>query len=95
MKTKQKKNAKVQFDTEERDILASFEQGEWKSARNLREEIKLAEETATRFMRKDARINIRMSTYDLDRIKRIAAHEGLSYQTLIASVLHKYAGSHV
>ena len=41
-------------------------------------------------MRKDARINIRLSTADLEMLKRRAAEEGLPYQSLIASVLHKY-----
>jgi predicted DNA binding CopG/RHH family protein len=46
---------------------------------------------AGRYMRKDARINIRLSTADLQMLKRRAAEEGLAYQTLIASILHKYA----
>lgn len=41
-------------------------------------------------MRKDARINIRLSNADLEMLKRRAAEEGLPYQSLIASVLHKY-----
>ena len=40
---------------------------------------------------KDIRINIRISFADLDRIKQMAEKEGLPYQTLIRSVLHKYA----
>lgn len=47
-------------------------------------------EAARRYLRKDARVNIRISTADLDMLKRRAAEEGLPYQTLIASVLHKY-----
>jgi len=41
-------------------------------------------------MQKDARVNIRLSTADLEMLKRRAAEEGLPYQSLIASVLHKY-----
>ncbi|MGO9257190.1 MAG: CopG family antitoxin, partial [Bryobacteraceae bacterium] len=44
----------------------------------------------SKYMRKDARINIRLSTADLEMLKRRAAEEGLPYQSLIASVLHKY-----
>jgi len=40
---------------------------------------------------KEARINIRLSKTDLEQIKQKAAYEGLPYQTLIASILHKYA----
>jgi predicted DNA binding CopG/RHH family protein len=41
--------------------------------------------------RKDRRLNIRISTKDLEAIQKRALEEGLSYQTLIASLLHKYA----
>ena len=46
------------------------------------------------YLQKDARINIRISSSDLKRIKQKAAYEGLPYQTLIASVLHKYSAGH-
>lgn len=45
---------------------------------------------AARYARKDARINIRLSSADLEMLKRRAAEEGLPYQSLIASILHKY-----
>ena len=48
-------------------------------------------ETPPRRSRRDRRINIRISTRDLDAIQKRALEEGLPYQTLIASVLHKYA----
>ena len=51
---------------------------------------KEAMEAARRYLRKDARINIRLSTADLDMLKQRAAEEGLPYQSLIASILHKY-----
>ncbi|MCX6958277.1 MAG: hypothetical protein NT164_07060 [Verrucomicrobiae bacterium] len=46
-------------------------------------------------VRQDARINIRLPKHDLTKIKQRAAHEGLPYQTLIASLLHKYAKGHL
>ena len=45
---------------------------------------------ARRYLRKDARVNIRLSSADLEMLKRRAAEEGLPYQSLIASILHKY-----
>ena len=83
----------LKLDAEEKNFLDSFEKGEWNSVRTLKKEKSQAKEAARNFMLKDARINIRMSSYDLDLIKRIAANEGLSYQSLIASVLHKFAAS--
>ena len=49
-----------------------------------------AVQAARRYLRKDARVNIRLSIADLDMLKRRAAEEGLPYQSLIASILHKY-----
>ena len=40
--------------------------------------------------RKTCNINIRISEYDLEQVKRRAEREGLPYQTLISSILHKY-----
>lgn len=54
-----------------------------------------AKAAAVNFFRKDARINIRLPKHDLTKIKQRAAHEGLPYQTLIASLLHKYAKGHL
>ena len=49
---------------------------------------------ATKYLQKDVRINIRISSSDLKRIKQRAAYKGLPYQTLIASILHKYSAGH-
>lgn len=58
--------------------------------------MKFAKAAAENFFRKDARINIRLPKHDLTKIKQLAAHhEGLPYQTLIASLLHKYAKGHL
>jgi predicted DNA binding CopG/RHH family protein len=76
---------------EEKDILDSFELGEWKTARGSKALLKDAKAAACEFLKKDARINIRMSSLDLDLIKQKAVREGLPYQSLITSILHKYA----
>lgn len=80
---------------DEDDILASFEQNEWQTVKNIKKEKAKAKKTAAKTLRKDIRINIRLSSADVLNIKQIAAYEGLPYQTLIASVLHKYAAGHV
>jgi predicted DNA binding CopG/RHH family protein len=83
------------LDEEEKKISDSFDVEEWESVGNLEEEMTKAQEAASRYFQKDARINIRISSSDLERIKQIAAYEGLPYQTLIASVLHKYSAGHL
>lgn len=89
----------VELDEEEQELSDSIdkaiESGTLKSVDNLAEEMAFAKEAAANYFRKDARINIRLSRNDLSRIKQKAAYEGLPYQTLIASLLHKYAAGHL
>ena len=74
----------------EEEILASFERGEWQSVPDLKDEIARYAENASATLIKDKRINIRLSSRDLEDVQTRAAEEGMPYQTLIASVLHKY-----
>jgi len=74
----------------EEDILTSFEKEEWHSVPNLNDEIARYAATAAATLTKNKRINIRLSSRDLEDVQTRAAEEGMPYQTLIASVLHKY-----
>ena len=78
------------LDKEEREILASVERGEWRSVRLTDKEKERYTEAARNTLRKDRRINIRLSQSDLEGLKLAAVREGVPYQTLVASVLHKY-----
>jgi predicted DNA binding CopG/RHH family protein len=91
---KSKKNLPSDLDEEEQALLSSFEKDEWKPVKNLEKHKDEARKMASATLRKDMRINIRLSSTDLSFIKQKAAFEGLPYQTLIASVLHKYAAGH-
>lgn len=77
------------LDQEERGILASLERGEWKSVRDAKV-LRRYVESARRTLRKNRRINIRLSQYDLDALQMRALQEGVPYQTLVTSVLHRY-----
>ncbi len=74
----------------EEEILASFERGEWQSVANLDEEVSRFASLASGSLAKDKRVNIRISSRDLEDIQAKAAEEAIPYQTLMASVLHKY-----
>ena len=76
--------------TEEKDLLESIEKDEWKSAKDKSQLIKELKEAATNTMLKDQRMNIRIGKRDLDGIKERALEEGIPYQTLVASIIHKY-----
>lgn len=92
---KSRKSSRKKLNSDENDLLSSFEKGEWKTVANVKKEKSHARKVAAKTLRKDVRINIRLSSSDVLNIKQIAAHEGLPYQTLIASVLHKYAAGHL
>lgn len=74
----------------EDDILASFEKGEWQPVRNQKKTNQRYQQMAAATLAKNRRVNIRISAQDLERLQARAAEEGMPYQTLMASVLHKY-----
>ena len=84
----------IKLDEEEQEISDALDRSEFKSVDNLEEEIARAKIIAKNTLRKDARINVRISSADLTRLKQKAAYKGLPYQTFIASVLHEYAAGH-
>ncbi|MDX9801916.1 MAG: antitoxin [Spirochaetia bacterium] len=78
------------YSEEELDIVNAIEDGEFKSVNNLEKEKKMYSQYAANTLRKDKRVNIRISERDLQSIQRKALEEGIPYQTLISSLLHKY-----
>ena len=84
----------ITLDPEEKELLDSIEQEEWKTSVDAKSEAAFAKKAATNYLHKDARVNIRISSSDLMLLKQKAAYKGLPYQTLVASVLHEYAAGH-
>ena len=80
----------LKLDEEELQILGDFERGEFESIENFRAEKRSLEAAARRTLRKDKRINIPISSRDLEKLQKRAVLEGIPYQTLIASTLHKF-----
>ncbi len=80
----------LKLNKDEKEILDSFERGEWKSVPNLKTEIKKHQEYARKTLKKDKRVNIRISSKVLEELQAIAIEDGMPYQTLISSVLHRY-----
>ena len=77
------------LNKEEKEILKSYDNDEWVSVAKPTDlaRYKLA---AKNTFKKDKRVNIRMSEMDLELLQERALIEGLPYQTLMSSVLHKY-----
>ena len=86
---------KIILDDEERDILESYERGEWVPVKSPKKEIERLQQYARNTLQKDKRINIRMSSKDLDQVQVIAVQEGIPYQTLVSSILHKYVSGYL
>jgi predicted DNA binding CopG/RHH family protein len=80
----------LKLDEEELQILGDFERGEFESIQHFRAEKRSLEAAAKRTLKKDKRINIRISSRDLEKLQKRAVMEGIPYQTLIASTLHKF-----
>ena len=81
----------AKLSREERTLRDSVERGEWRTVRGVQSETARYRRYARETFRKDQRVNIRISGKDLGAIKKRALEEGLPYQTLISSLLHKYA----
>ncbi len=83
--------AKPILDPDEKGLLNSFERGEWQAVRDSRREIARHQRYASNTLRRDRRVNVRLSSKDLDQLQAMAAEYGIPCQTLMASILHRYA----
>lgn len=81
----------AELDTEEQEILEAYHAGDLQRLVLSGEEIANYRNAARAVSRKDQRVNIRISTRDLEDLKIKAMEAGMPYQTLMASVLHRYA----
>ena len=77
------------LDKEEKDIIESFDRGEWNSIFNENRKTEL-QNTAKNTLKKIRRINIRLTDQDFRNIQLKALDEGLPYQTLVSMLIHKY-----
>ena len=78
------------MSAEESDILERFERDELVSAPDVEMEIKVAQEAARNTFNKTKRVNLRVTERDFKLAHLRAREEGIPYQTLLSSVIHKY-----
>lgn len=78
------------YNNQEQTLMKSIENEKWVSVDNIEEEIKKARKVARATMIKSERMNIRISPRDLNGLKTRAFEEGIPYQTLVSSIIHKY-----
>ena len=80
----------MKLTKEEKKLMESLEKDEWKSIPDLKKEIKRSKAYAKATITKDQRMNIRITKKDLEALKVKAIEEGMPYQTLVSSVIHKF-----
>ncbi|MBI5139414.1 hypothetical protein HZA26_02275 [Candidatus Nomurabacteria bacterium] len=85
-----KRKAVFKLTNDEQKFESEIERGEWKAIPK-HESNRIHQEMAAASRNKDARVNLRLNPEDVSKIRDKAAREGIPYQTLIASILHKYA----
>ncbi len=78
------------LDHEEKDLMESLESDVWQSVPELEKQMSATRLAARNTLRKDKRINLRLSQKDFQRIQIRAVEEGIPYQTFISSLVHKY-----
>ena len=85
----------VPLDQEEEDLMKSLEDNEWKTVKDLEQEKRVAITAARNTLKKDKRINLRLTQKDYQQIQIKAIEEGIPYQTLISSLVHKYLNGYL
>lgn len=86
---------KYKLDREEKELLESIQKGEWAPVANMKDMIDKYAKYAKNTLKKDQRISIRISKQDLIGIQSKAVDEGIPYQTLVTSLVHKYVTGHL
>lgn len=78
-----------ELDEEEKELLEELDKGEWIPVKDQAKARKEAMEAAKNTLNKTRNINLRVSERDLQKLKAKAAREGIPYQTLASSILHR------
>ena len=81
---------KKKHDDYDQELMDALENNQLKKSPRAKENMVMAKQAARNYVTKNKRINIRLSGFDLNQLKLFAVREGMPYQTLIASIIHKY-----
>ncbi len=84
------KTLKQHLNKEEQEILDAFETGKLKSIPNVNKRMQEYQQMAKEHGNKNRRVSLRMTEWDFIRIQEKALQEGLAYQSLLSSIVHKY-----
>ncbi len=79
-----------QLDREERELLRSYELGEWKPVANFEAEMERYREYARATLEQDRSVNVPISSSDLEVIQKLAIEEGMPFRALMSTIVHNY-----
>ncbi|MDQ3009619.1 MAG: antitoxin [Acidobacteriota bacterium] len=82
-------SSKRKLDSEEQEIMDSYERGEWQSVATS-EELRRYQAQATATLSERSQVSISLSPGDIEVIRKKALEEGISYQTLISNIVHQF-----
>lgn len=85
----------IDIEEYEQDILKDFEENNFISVSDADKKMMLAKQAADNYTKRNNRVNVRISGSDLSMVKKTAIREGIPYQTLLASIIHKFATGHL
>ena len=84
----------INREKNEKELLKSYEKSGWQRVKDFNGKKKKFMQYASNTLKKDKRLNIRISSKDLEGIQRAAVREGIPYQTLVSSIIHKFVLNH-
>jgi predicted DNA binding CopG/RHH family protein len=88
-------NKIIDIEQYEQDILKDFEKSSFVSVSDADKKMTQARQAADNYTKRNNRVNVRISGSDLSMVKKTAIREGIPYQTLLASIIHKFATGHL
>jgi len=85
----------IELDTEEQDLLDSYERDEWHSIGMLSKKLQEYQSYATLAFETNGLVSIVLSKEDLKRVQQKASEAGISYQTLITNIIHQFVSGNL
>ena len=82
---------KIDLDEEEKEILDAFGEGKLLPSKNKEKGIRDAKEASATYLEETRKVNVVLSVPDFERIMMLADHDGIPYEMLMSSILHKFA----
>ncbi|CAG1022374.1 hypothetical protein MTYM_01667 [Methylococcales bacterium] len=77
-------------DQDDKELLDSYDRGDWRSVSNLQREIRRYQESATAWLENNRLVYLTLPTDDLEALKRKANQAGIPYQTLLMNLVHQF-----